>query len=228
MSDLDREQLVGERRPRPSGPLVVGPARYLHQGVVDVHADVEQQQLIRPLRCQTGPQRRSGPQHLDHVPVPLDAPPLVAIDHLRDLRVARRGARSHDVQGRKPPGDLAYPGHEVAQRLDHVRRRDHLAVPRLLPGDRGLALTGDRVVVGPAEHGSLGVEREIDGLHGHAGGLSDVRHRGAAIAALAEQPERGLHDPPFRCAGTRAPRRGVGRGRVDTRHIRGQIIRLRN
>ena len=40
----------------------------------------------------------------------------------------------------------------------------------------------------------LGPEREVDGLHGHAGPLRDQGHRGAAVAELAEQVVRGIQD----------------------------------
>ena len=100
------------------------------------------------------------------------------------------------------------------KRLDNVICGDHLSVPRLVPGEQRLVLAHDREVVRPAEHRSLGVEREVDGLYRYTGGVGDLRHRRPGVAVLAEEGEGGLHDPPLRGARARTSRRDVRRSRA--------------
>ena len=113
------------------------------------------------------------------------------------MLVERTGAR-HD--GGRARGEV--PGGRGRRLGAHQR-----SPPRLQLGRLRIVLAQDGQLVAGLQQLALGVEHEVDGLHGDTGDLCDVRHRRAGVATGHEQLVRGPDDAQPRLLRTLPARR---------------------
>ena len=200
-----REQLLAQGRDGPVDPVLVLPAEVEHEDPVDVHPQIEQQQVGRPLPADARAKRRLRRQDLDDGAVTLRAPAFVEVANSGGVGVAARGGSDDSVERGRPRHDLADTLDRVAKSGGHVRLIGHLQIPRRLLGWHRITFAEYREVVCAAEQLALRMEAEVHRLHRDPGGIGDIDHRRSGIAALAKERVRGLRDAQPRRPGAVAP-----------------------
>src|SRR3989442_6377408 len=98
---IGREELERDRRDGPVDPRFVAPAEAGDENAVDVHSEIEQEQIRRPLGREAPTEWSLVHEQLEHLGVSLSTPVLVERPEPCGIGVASHAAADHGVEWRR-------------------------------------------------------------------------------------------------------------------------------